>query len=303
MLGVRFSIIIACEHGPDELASTLAGVRTLEYPEEPEILVADDARRPDRAKAAEGARYLHLPGASRAEVLNLAVREAKCEYLAFLEDGCVPCEGWLSAHAFDVWTVGAVGGPDRASEGAGLFETGLDYVLTSFSGTMGVRTGWGWLGRYYPRPWNSAARKESVVLAGGFDPDSPEAPEVAMMRRMEKLGYTLAYSSRASVRRRQSGFRELVLRDYRLSRERAAGEAQPGLTGLYSIGLLALLLSVVEPRLSIVYAGLLAAAGAHAWKRSKSPGVAGLVPFLLAAHHGAHLAGFTSGLLTRLVRR
>ena len=317
-----FSIAIACSHSADCLSSTLQALAELDYPKGFEVLVIDDGRREGREDAAVAAKtaglsihYLSAPGIGRASAWNVAIHEAGAENLAFLDDGCVPSPDWLQVYdnAFDEWTAGVIGGPDRALKNAGVWERSLDYVLNSFVGSLGLRTGRAVLGRYYPRPWNMAARTEALRLAGGFGEHAPVSPEVPMISRLIRLAFKASFEPNAVVgRRRETGPLKLVARDFRLGAERGRGIAPPGVRRAYAAGLIALLCVIATawaggriPGREIVFIALgaygaaLAFSGAHSAILTKSPAVAVLTPALMAAHHVSHLAGYIFGLLSK----
>jgi len=317
-----FSIIIACRHRADLLHETLEAVADLDYAGENEIIVLDDQSQGGREETASAAayrglhvRYFRLPGISTPAAWNLAVREASRNYLAFLDDDCMPPAGWLSAFksCFAEWTAGVIGGPDRVPPKASAFEKSLEYVLNSFVGTMGVRTGKSLVSSYYPRTWNMAARKESVRFAGGFNEDAPDAPEISMIARLEKIGYKARFEPKAWVwHHRRTNLFKFILRDLRLGAVRGRGMSPPGLSRVYvAVLLLLAIFAGVAIRSGIeftgqmliwpagVYAAVLVVAGLHAGVLARSPIAAVSVPFMLGLHHAAHFAGFVSGQLTR----
>jgi glycosyltransferase involved in cell wall biosynthesis len=323
MSDTGFSIVIACRHTAGSLKAALQALGEQEYPEEIGAIVIDDGSEHGREEIAAAAlsmglpvRYFDAPGVIRAEAWNLGLREATGEYVAFLDDDCIPPPGWLAAlsSAFDGWLVGVAGGPDRAPKDANTFERCLDYVLTSFAGTLGLRRGSQRFGRYYPRPWNMAGRKEALKYAGGFDADSPEAPEVPMIHRLEKIGYRAAYQPDAWVwHRRETDLLGFLSRDFRLSRERGRGTDQPGMARIYGAVCIALLLllgfwalpatqELSEGLLGLLVGGYLVALvllGVHAAVMRRIPAAVVIVPTLMALHHTAHAAGYMVGRLFR----
>ena len=312
--------MIACSHGADSLDSALRALGELEFREGLEVIVIDDGAREGRREAVIDAterglpvHYLRLPNVNKGASWNVALRESSGEYLAFIDDDCIPPPGWLAAFqdAFDAWVVGIAGGPDRAHANASVLGRCLGYVLTSFAGTLGVRGGSSPLSRYYPRPWNMAARKEALVLAGGFDERSSEAPEVPMIQRLERIGYRAFHQPKAFVRHRlETGLARFLARNFRLGMERARGLSQPGLSRVYGVTLimlLALLALAVYPgthalglrllRYSAgIYALTMVLSGLHAAILMRTPAAVVLVPFLMITHHAAHIFGYLFGL-------
>lgn len=317
-----FSVAIACSHRAESLDATLHALAELDYAHDYEVIVIDDGAREGREgpalrakRAGLTVRYISLPGIGRASAWNVALQESSAEYLAFLGDGCMPAPDWLTAYnaTFDEWTTGVAGGPDSAPKHASVFERSMDYVLNSFIGTLGTRTGGSTVCTYYPRMWNMAARREALRLAGGFDESAPESPEVAMISRLRRIGYKAVYQPAAPVRRgREAGLLGFLARTFRLSAERGRGASQPGMSRLYLgalTGLFVVLGASAVPKpenhmalwASAAYGLVLAWAGIHAAIRTRNPLAAIIVPPLMLVHHLTHLAGYALGLLRRLI--
>lgn len=328
MPGSSFTAIIACAHDADSLKSTLSALRHLEYPELSEVIIMDDGTHPRRDEAASsptfrglGIRYFNLPEIGKASAWNLGVRESGSEFLVFLDDDCIPPPGWLKAFQdtfSQEWTAGVVGGPDKVPPKASLFERCLDYVLRSFIGSLGIRNGSSRFSRYYPRPWNMAARTEAVRYAGGFDESIRESPEVMMIRRLEKIGYKSVYQPKALVHhRRETNLIKFLRKGFRLGMDRGSGSAQPGIGRVYGgvLGLLAVLgvltfffgtqsAAFTAAKLLLgAYAAALILAGLHSIIPTRNPLAVILVPVMLALHHAAHIGGFAIGRLSNAGRR
>ncbi|HEY3297551.1 MAG TPA: glycosyltransferase, partial [Armatimonadota bacterium] len=310
--------IIGCEHSPEFLSSTLDAIED----DDIDVIVVDTVGLPGRAEVviqASGrglaANYLNLPGTQRPTAWNIAARQASGEVLAFLDDDCIPTPGWHGAvrSSFRSPDVGAVGGPDKVPEEAPIFEQSLEYILTSFVGTLGMRSG-KQLAAYYPRPWNMAVSREAFLQTDGFDEASPEAPELPMLSSIEGLGYKIIYQPQAVVGHyRETDFRGFICRDFRLSMERGRRQSQPRLDMLYgaacAILLAAGIAAVRKPDSRVpkvmagAYSALLGFSGIHAAKQLRRPVLSILVPPLLFAHHAAHVAGFASGKTLKLLTR
>lgn len=322
-----YTIIIACEHSADSLRKTLIAISKLEKYGTVNVIVLDDGEDPDREKViventvpGTNIRHIFAGDINRASAWNLGAREATTDLLFFLDDDCVPPPNWLNAfnRSFDAWNVGIVGGPDRVPDDASILLRSIDYVLTSMIGTLGARSGKIPGGKYYPRPWNMAARKESVILAGGFDEDGKQAPEIALIERMKRIGYGSAYQPDAIVGHyRETGVLNFVRRDLMLGMERGWKTSQPGMSRIYGIAILSMLalagftahpythntaMSIVTYA-AYVYLVLLGISGLHSIIKTKNLLGLFLVPPLLALHHSAHILGYAIGYATRRLRR
>jgi GT2 family glycosyltransferase len=323
-----FSVVIACTHDADALIATLQSLREIDYPPGFDVIVIDDGSRQGRQSAlaanSDGldVRYTEAPGISRAAAWNFASQESAAEYVAFLEDGCMPSPDWLMVYknAFEVWNIGVIGGQDLPPKNASFLDRSLHYVLTSFVGSLCMRTGAGYAGRYYPRPRNMAARRESVRLAGGFSDRYPECPEVPLIDRMARIGYKSAYAHQAWVRHHQeAGIFEFLCRSFLLGRRRGLGTMQAEVRRVYSTafalmvipGLLALYSGTHElgiRMLALMAGAYVLAVGLstlHSVVVLRTPLALIAVPLLMILHHGAHMAGYVAGLSggLRLKRR
>lgn len=99
-----FSIVIPTFRRPQALATTLAAINAIDYPAEQwEVLVVDDGSGDDTANAVAAAspetRYLVQPNRGAAAARNLGAREAKFDYLVFLDDDMIVRPDHLRRHA------------------------------------------------------------------------------------------------------------------------------------------------------------------------------------------------------------
>ncbi len=320
---VRFTVIIRCAGGTQGLARLLRALDDLDYPAEQfEVLIADssDRQEPDGAypqlpQTGYALRYMSLRDASLPEAMNAAVRESQGEFLAFLDEDSIPTPEWLSAYdmAFDSWLAGIVGGSSGPPRDGDVYQKCVGLVHSSLARTLGLVTGQQLVGRYYPRLSNMAARKEAVLLAGGFDEQAVECPEIRMVLRMQHIGYRTFYCPSAAVRHYQEddlfGF---IGTDFRIAMERARYCHQSGVNVL-PVGVVALILlmfglaydahtlAVHAVRITVGgYALALALSGLHAAVSVGSLAVAFFLPIFLAMHHAVYLIGLAFGRFTRV---
>lgn len=317
MSEVRFSIIAWCPSGARKLACLLRALDDLDYRADRFEVILVDGRDGEPAELPDtpyDLRSLSLPGLSRPAALNVAVRESRGEFLAFLDEGCIPAEDWLVSYdnAFDAWLAGIVGGSFKPPEDGDAYQKCIGLVNSSLARSLGLVTGQQLVGRYYPRSSNMAARRESVLLAGGFDEEAVECPEIRMASRMQHIGYRTFYCPDAVVQCYQDpGLMSFVAKDFRTASERARFCKRSGIN-YFALALSALVFVMLglaynmhELALQAVrltaggYALVLALSSLHAAVSVGSLAVAAFLPLFLVIHHAVYLIGFTYGRLPK----
>lgn len=169
------SLIIPVYNRPGEvgeLLESLVGQSDMDF----EVLIVEDGSslsceeviRPyeDRLdlhyffKANEG------PGPSR----NYGSERARGDFLVFLDSDCVIPSDYVEAVKAGLEREGAdaFGGPDRAHEGFTRFQKAINFSMTSFLTTGGIRGGTEKMGKFHPRSFNMGYNLEVFKATGGF---------------------------------------------------------------------------------------------------------------------------------------
>ena len=89
------SILIITRNRRSLLKETLKAIWALDYPDDRlEVVVVEETDHPERI---EGVRYIPIPVANRgyAYARNVAVKNSTKEFIAFLDDDCIPAKKWL----------------------------------------------------------------------------------------------------------------------------------------------------------------------------------------------------------------
>ena len=106
------------------------------------------------------------PGQSR----NYGAERSRGEYLIVLDSDVVLPEGYLAEVDKELSTnpCDAFGGPDRAHESFTPVQKAINYSMTSFFTTGGIRGGKKKLDKFYPRSFNMGIRRSLYEQLGGF---------------------------------------------------------------------------------------------------------------------------------------
>lgn len=106
------------------------------------------------------------PGLSR----NYGCERAKGDYAIFLDSDCVLPENYVKTveDALQANFSDAFGGPDRAHADFTSFQKAINFSMTSFLTTGGIRGGKELMGKFHPRSFNMGFSKKVFEATGGF---------------------------------------------------------------------------------------------------------------------------------------
>lgn len=144
------------------------------------------------------------PGAAR----NHGLEEARGELFLFIDSDCEAHPGWIEA----IWTefnqnkFDACGGPDGAKTDFTPLQKAIDYAMTSFFTTGGMRGhSEKMLAKFYPRSHNMGMTRTLYNKVGGFG-SLRHGQDIELSHRIHKAGATVAFIPDAKVyhRRRTS---------------------------------------------------------------------------------------------------
>jgi glycosyltransferase involved in cell wall biosynthesis len=135
------------------------------------------------------------PGDSR----NFGMRKAKSDYFIILDSDVLLPDNYLENLIKNQMKnkVECYGGPDKANEGFSDIQKAINYTMTSYFTTGGLR-GKDNSEKYEPRSFNMGLSKIAFEATKGFGDIHPgEDPDLVI--RLKKLGYTVAYYKNCSV--------------------------------------------------------------------------------------------------------
>ena len=199
----RFSVVIPTCRRNDSLARCLnrlmPGAQTLPSGEY-EVIVSDDGPDTDNARLLventyPWARWVagpkHGPGRNR----NRGAAEARGEWLAFVDDDCLPSAGWLAAFAARIDGRGNGSGP-RVFEGRTSSDTGGKPMGLRFTAPVNEKGGLLW-------SCNFAIERRLFEELGGFDEEFPypyfDLEDVDFRLRLDDHGEMYPFVSDAAV--------------------------------------------------------------------------------------------------------
>ena len=127
------------------------------------------------------------PGPSR----NYGAECSQGEYLIILDSDVIVPEDYLEIikKELDRKPCDAFGGPDRAHASFTPIQKAINYAMTSFFTTGGIRGGKKKLDKFYPRSFNLGIKKSVYEALGGFAP-MRYGEDIDLSTRIFKNGYS-----------------------------------------------------------------------------------------------------------------
>lgn len=194
---MKYSIIIPVYNRPDEADELLNSiVKQKRSIDEVEVLVVEDgsAVRCDKvvAKYADklNITYYYKDNSGPGYTRNYGAAYASGEWLLILDSDVVlpPC--YLDAIDKELTRedCDAFGGPDRASKKFSVRQKAINYAMTSFFTTGGIRGGKKKMDKFYPRSFNMGIRAEVYKALEGFSA-MRFGEDIDLSLRIYKSGY------------------------------------------------------------------------------------------------------------------
>jgi glycosyltransferase involved in cell wall biosynthesis len=170
-----FSLIVPVYNRPDEVAELLESL-TLQTAKDFEVIVVEDGSSVTCEDVVQGyagrlpVTYHRIPNGGPGQARNYGASGASGDYLIVLDSDCILPPGYIQAvsQALSETGADAFGGPDRASDRFTPVQKAINYAMTSFFTTGGIRGGSKELDRFYPRSFNMGIRRNVYKELGGF---------------------------------------------------------------------------------------------------------------------------------------
>lgn len=193
---MRFSIIIPVYNRPqevDELLESLCHQTLKDF----EVVVVEDGSTEkcdmvcDRYKEQLVLSYYFKPNSGPGPSRNYGAERSQGEYLIILDSDVIVPENYLETiqAELDREPCDAFGGPDRAHPSFTPIQKAINYSMTSFFTTGGIRGGKKKMDKFYPRSFNLGIKKSVYEALGGFAP-MRYGEDIDLSTRIFKEGYS-----------------------------------------------------------------------------------------------------------------
>lgn len=193
---MQFSIIIPVYNRPqeiDELLESLCQQTLKDF----EVVVVEDGSREkcdlvcDRYRDRLLVSYHFKPNSGPGPSRNYGAERSQGEYLIILDSDVIVPENYLAIvkEELDRDPCDAFGGPDRAHPSFTPIQKAINYAMTSFFTTGGIRGGKRKMDKFYPRSFNLGIKKSVYEALGGFAP-MRYGEDIDLSTRIFKNGYS-----------------------------------------------------------------------------------------------------------------
>ncbi len=172
---MKYSFIIPVYNRPDEVYELLDSLTRQTFRNFEVVVVEDGSVVPckdivDKYADRLSIHYYNKANSGPGQTRNYGVDRANGEYMLILDSDCILPEKYLEAVEAELQRqkADAFGGPDRAHESFTDVQKAINYAMTSFFTTGGIRGGKKKLDKFYPRSFNMGVRKDVYQALGGF---------------------------------------------------------------------------------------------------------------------------------------
>lgn len=205
-MSLQFSFIIPVYNRPDEIQELLQSFVTLDGDIGYEIVIVEDGSiKSSKEVVSEYQDQLNIsyyfkensgPGDSR----NYGMQHAKGNYFIILDSDCVlPKQYLLEVHkSLKMDYVDCFGGPDAAHKSFTNLQKAINFSMTSFITTGGIRGHKKSIDKFQPRSFNMGLSKKAFEVTKGFGRIHPgEDPDLSI--RLWDMGFKTKLIAEAFV--------------------------------------------------------------------------------------------------------
>lgn len=216
----RFSVIVPVYNRNEEVADLLSSLGSQTCMDFEVILVEDGSTAPcteavERCGDGLDLQYRHKSNEGRSIARNCGIEMARGVWLIFFDSDCVipPTYFETLGKALDKTPLDCFGGPDAAHESFSDVQKAINFAMTSFLTTGGIRGGKMSLEKFTPRSFNMGYTREVYRKVGGFREMFSE--DIDMSMRIRNAGFRIGLIRDAGVyHKRRVDFKKFMRQVY-----------------------------------------------------------------------------------------
>lgn len=191
-----FSLIIPVYNRPDEIDELLDSLTRQDFSAAYEVVVVEDGSTLpcgdiiEKYKKVLNISYFFKPNSGPGDSRNYGMGVAKGDYFIILDSDCLLPPHYLSSinDSLTARYVDCFGGADAALDSFSDVQKAINFAMTSFLTTGGIRGKSEKIEKFQPRSFNMGISKKAFVASQGFGHIHPgEDPDLSI--RLWKLGF------------------------------------------------------------------------------------------------------------------
>ncbi len=191
-----FSIIIPVYNRPDEINELLESLAISDYKKDFEIVIVEDGSTANCKEIVEKFNkklqisYYYKTNSGPGDSRNYGMKKAKGNYFIIFDSDCIIPSDYLTKVDVELQKnyVDCFGGPDKALKTFSNIQKAINFSMTSFLTTGGIRGGSEKISKFQPRSFNMGISKNAFVASKGFGNIHPgEDPDLSI--RLWNLGF------------------------------------------------------------------------------------------------------------------
>ncbi len=195
-MNLYFSFIIPVYNRPNEIKELLESLLKQTYSKDFEIVIVEDGSSISSADVISNYNrsldisYYEKTNSGPGDSRNYGMRLAKGNYFIVLDSDCILPPEYLeqAEESLKREFVHCYGGPDAAHHSFSDVQKAINYAMTSFLTTGGIRGGKKAVDKFQPRSFNMGISKEAFETVGGYGNIHPgEDPDLTI--RIWNKGY------------------------------------------------------------------------------------------------------------------
>ena len=201
-----FSLIIPVYNRPDEVDELLMSLSQMEYHDVYEIVIIEDGSTIKCQEVLEkyadklNISYYFKPNSGPGDSRNFGMEKARGNYFIIFDSDCIIPANYLIEveNALKETYVDCFGGPDKALDSFSDIQKAINFAMTSFLTTGGIRGGSEKIGKFQPRSFNMGLSRRAFEVSKGFGNIHPgEDPDLSI--RLWELGFETRLIPKAYV--------------------------------------------------------------------------------------------------------
>lgn len=218
---LKISLIIPVFNRPGEVEELLQSL-SIQSDKDFEIVIVEDGSTKSSLQVVESytdrldIKYFFKANSGPGPSRNFGSEEASGDYLIFLDSDCVIPPDYCSIvkERLNNSYADAFGGPDQAHPDFTKFQKAINFSMTSFLTTGGIRGGTEKMGKFHPRSFNMGYSREVYKATGGFS-QMRFGEDVDLSLRILENGFSTTLIKEAFVyHKRRSNLRQFFKQVY-----------------------------------------------------------------------------------------